>query len=313
MPKKYNKEEILKKFKKIHNEKYDYILWNESYKNSNQKIPILCKKCNKIFYQRIKVHYDGHNCPYGCYGNSRRQKLTFKEFIKQLIDKKLNKYFYFLFDEIWWNKNYQGKSKTKFPVKCKLCGNIYYKTGTSLYNKERCFNCFGKKKINKEKFLKLSKKVHTKYIYDIDNIFKNYQGIYEKIPIICPKHGIFYQTIANHIFLEQGCPKCNESKGERKIRQYLEENNIDYKYQYPIKIEGRKKPLYFDFYIPEKNLAIEFDGIFHYKDHPKQSLEIQKERDELKNQYCKENIINLLRIPYWEYKNIKEILKDFTK
>ena len=78
-----------------------------------------------------------------------------------------------------------------------------------------------------------------------------------------------------------------------------------------------KYPLPFDFYLIESNIAIEYDGIFHFeinkliKDKQiafKEFIETKK-RDEIKNNYCENNNIYLLRINYLEFENIEKILE----
>jgi len=94
------------------------------------------------------------------------------------------------------------------------------------------------------------------------------------------------------------------SEGERKIANYLNKNKIDYVYQKRYDDCKNKSTLPFDFYLPDYNTIIEFDGYQHYyevKMFGKLSR-IQK-HDKIKNNYCKENNINLLRIPYWELEN----------
>lgn len=70
--------------------------------------------------------------------------------------------------------------------------------------------------------------------------------------------------------------------------------------------------LFFDFYIPYLNLIIEFDGIYHIEPiFGKENLQKIQEHDQIKNKFCKKNNINLLRIPYWEFDNIEQILQDY--
>jgi hypothetical protein len=106
------------------------------------------------------------------------------------------------------------------------------------------------------------------------------------------------------------------SKGEVKIRSWLFTNEIEFE---PEKeFEGLVNPdtginLRFDFYLPKKNIAIEFDGFHHYspksKYHSnKYSFISQKIRDREKDKYCKENGIELIRIGYDDYQNIFKIL-----
>ena len=71
--------------------------------------------------------------------------------------------------------------------------------------------------------------------------------------------------------------------------------------------------------MPEKNICIEYDGEQHFKPctFGDISLEVAitklqscKERDAIKTQYCKDNNIRLLRIPYFKFNKIKEILSS---
>ena len=104
------------------------------------------------------------------------------------------------------------------------------------------------------------------------------------------------------------------------IRQFLEKNNIDHEYEYPVIIDGVRYR--FDFYLPEYNLFIEYDGQQHYEptrfcgNNDEENERILKEtqrRDKIKNHYCEDNNINLLRIPYWESKNIETIINSYLQ
>lgn len=122
----------------------------------------------------------------------------------------------------------------------------------------------------------------------------------------------------NNLKKDTECPVCSESKGEKIIRQYLENNNIAFVQEYRFDDCKHKRSLPFDFYIPKYNLCIEFDGEQHYKAYDyfggENVFKDTKIRDEIKNKYCKENEINLLRIPYWELDNVEDILnKEFER
>ncbi|MBS4894063.1 MAG: hypothetical protein KHZ90_09870 [Veillonella parvula] len=123
-------------------------------------------------------------------------------------------------------------------------------------------------------------------------------------------HWIIPSVLKNGI----SCPVCNESKGEKTIRLYLENNNIKFKQEYVFADCKHKYTLPFDFYIPNYNLCIEFDGIQHFevREHFGGNKEFKNTqiRDEIKNKYCKDNNINLLRIPYWKLDNIENILDE---
>jgi len=115
-----------------------------------------------------------------------------------------------------------------------------------------------------------------------------------------------------------GCPKCNESKGEKRIKSFLDRFNMYYDIQYKIDKCRNKRKLPFDFVIFEDKekiklrMLIEYDGILHYEDkfnNPSNFQLIQK-NDKIKDEYCNRNNIKLLRIPYWNYDNIEGILVE---
>ena len=115
---------------------------------------------------------------------------------------------------------------------------------------------------------------------------------------------------------------CIKSRGEAKIQEILLENNINFIKQktFPTCYNPEtNNPFFFDFYLPDYNLLIEYDGEQHFsfkKDtyswNNEENFQKTKKHDELKNNWCKENNIKLIRIPYTEYNNlnIKMILGD---
>lgn len=107
------------------------------------------------------------------------------------------------------------------------------------------------------------------------------------------------------------CKSCaqSESVGEMRIRVFLENNKIYFIREKTFKDCVDKKRLPFDFYLPKYNLIIEFDGQHHFYETGFGNYELTKKHDEIKNKYCKENHINLLRIPYFDGNKIEEILK----
>ena len=97
-----------------------------------------------------------------------------------------------------------------------------------------------------------------------------------------------------------GCLK--QSKGEFFISTILSNNNIPFETKKSFNSCKIKKPLYFDFYVNNTHL-IEYDGIQHFKYkndgwNTKEHFENLQQHDIYKNQWCKENNIPLIRIPY---------------
>ena len=101
------------------------------------------------------------------------------------------------------------------------------------------------------------------------------------------------------------CNICNTSFGEASIKNLLEENNIAYIQQYTFDDlygEDTKHKFRFDFYLPDYNIAIEYDGRQHFEaiDYFGGEKEFKKtqERDRIKTNYCLDNNITIIRIPY---------------
>ena len=92
------------------------------------------------------------------------------------------------------------------------------------------------------------------------------------------------------------------------------DNNILYEREKQFKDCRDKQVLPFDFYLPDYNLCIEYDGEQHFKEVKwfggKEGFEKRVKHDNMKNKYCEDNNINLLRIPYTEFENIENILKQ---
>ncbi len=134
----------------------------------------------------------------------------------------------------------------------------------------------------------------------------------EKIEIKCPKGHIFKMMFYN---FKQGqrCPLCKESIGERKIEKFLNNHDINYVREYRFDDCKNKRTLPFDFYLPDYNICIEFDGKQHFEyieffDKTKEKFELRKRNDEIKNEYCKHNNIKLIRISYLDKDKIEDIL-----
>ena len=105
------------------------------------------------------------------------------------------------------------------------------------------------------------------------------------------------------------------SHGERDVKRYLDNNKILYESQKKFDKCKIINPLPFDFYLIDYNLCIEYDGEQHFEPRFSKSnksvinFEKLQKSDFIKNDFCKKNDIKLLRIPYYDKKNIKDILE----
>jgi hypothetical protein len=294
--KKMTNEEFIEKAKKVHGDKYDYSLIE--YKNNEAKVKIICKK-HGVFEQAPNSHLR-HNC-----SKCIIDKLlsTNEEFIKKAKKIHGDKYDYSLVD-------YKGSHK-KIKIICYTHG-IFEQVPYSHLIGKGCNKCFAKNKCDSsEEFIKKAKKVYgNKYDYSL----VKYENVTRKMKIICKKHGIFEQSASYHLRGVE-CPICRESKGEKKISAFLINKNINFEREKRFSDCRNILPLPFDFFLPELNTCIEFDGKQHFINNSawyNTLLDIKK-RDEIKNIYCKENNIILHRISYKDLNIVDQKLNEIFK
>ena len=144
----------------------------------------------------------------------------------------------------------------------------------------------------------------------------------EKLKFKCSCGNIFYVGWNDFLHrINYTCEKCSAANSslERKTIEFLTERNIDFKKEYCLKNPETQNNLRIDFAIfdNDKILFIECDGIGHYEPvkywNGKEGFDKQKQRDGYKDNYCEQNNIPLLRIPYWEFEtdNYKNIIEEF--
>ena len=292
MSKKLTTSNFIKIASKIHNNKYDYSL--VEYINAITKVEIICPE-HGIFKQTPNNHTSNKNgCPI-----CKNEKRLLTNFIEKSKEIHNNKYDYSLVDY----KNI----RTKIKIICPNHGLFTQTPNNHLNLKQGCPKCV---KHDKETFIKKSKEIHgDKYDYSL----VEYKNTTTKEKIIYPIHGMFEQTYSSHIYHKSGCPKCLESKAEREISFFLKDISIKYISQKKFVGCRNKRQLPFDFYLPELNMCIEFDGEQHYRQHKVWGYEKFQQtqiNDKIKTTYCLENNIKLVRIKYDE--NIENKL-DFLK
>lgn len=221
------------------------------------------------------------------------KKKTHEEFIKQMNTINSN---------IKILSQYQN-NKTKVNCKCKICNHQWEARPDNLLHwgcpRCRLVKISNKNRKTQDEFIKQATKVHNnKYYYN--NV--NYIRDNVKVIITCPIHGDFWQTPSNHL-QGHGCPKCNTSKGELFIEKYLTKHNILFERQYCIPTIINPSGLaYIDFYLPDYNTFIEYNGRQHYIPIKyfggELELEHQKNRDNYVKDFCKDNNYMLVEIPY---------------
>ena len=309
MSKRKTAEQFIEEANKVHNFKYDYSLIN--YKNNHTKIKIICHELDEfnnehgVFEQVPFTHINGSGCP-KC---SKKYKLTTEDFIK--LSKLKFK------DSFDYTETKYINFSTKVKIKCKK-HNLFFETLPSIHlQKDGCCPECKKESVSKlfkvepKTFFENCKKIHNNK-YNYTNSI--YLGSHNYIEYICPLHGQIKQ-IAYYHSQGAGCPYCKTSKGEEKIISYFKEKNINYERQKKFEDLKDIDLLSYDFYLKDRNLLVEYNGEQHYKFIERfhknyHGFLIQKHHDWLKRKYALKHNINLLVIPYWDYKNINDILRS---
>lgn len=285
----------------LHNNFYDYSLVD--YKNNSTKVKIICP-IHGIFEQIPKSHIRdiGRGCS-KCGIEKCKRFLTQEEFISKA--NKVHNFFYNYDKVIYCNHD------SKIIVTCKIHGDFEINPSAHINAENGCSKCANKYRRTNDEFINECKQIHNNF-YDYSlTVFKSLK---KKVKIICPVHGSFEQYAEHHL-AEHGCARCNESKGEKIINEFLTNNNINFIKQYKFDDcrSNKNWKLIFDFYLPEHNICIEFDGLQHFKEIKYFGLESfrrTQENDKIKNQYCFEKNIRLIRIKYQQTKQKEKIVQE---
>lgn len=303
-------EEIIAAFKTAHGDLYDYS--RVIYVKGDVKVTIGCPVHG--WFEQIPIsHKGGCGCSKCNWAKrNRSRKITLEEFIKRSKKHHGDKYDYSLVDLV--NNGMPDKLKIICPIH-----GAFMQEGQAHSRGCGCKKCeheihSKRHRLTQEQFLAKAKSFHGN-TYDYSEA--KYVKTDDHITIICRIHGRFKQRATLHANSGYGCQKCNQSKGERTIGAWLQEHGISYSLEK--KFEDCLSPfgnhLKFDFYIPEKNMLIEYDGHQHYR-HVSlfggaEAFETLKRYDKMKNQYAKKKGIPLLRIPFFSLKKVPNLLSKF--
>lgn len=241
------------------------------------------------------------------------KKRTLNEFI--LLANKVHGNFYSYETTIYIS------SHEKLEIVCPTHG-LFTQTAANHLRGHGCPTCKSEKlgsmkRKSLKDFIKQAKQTHED-LYDYTCV--NYINDSIKVEIHCSKHGPFYQTPNNHL-RGSGCAKCGitRSKGEERISKVLTNLNVSFEEQKSFSdLKGKRKRLLYDFWLPDYNMLIEYDGIQHHRKHSftkdknraNDNHVALRENDHVKTQYAQAHHIELIRIPYTEYSNIEVILTD---
>ena len=224
-------EQIIESFRKVHGNTYDYS--KVVYIKSNEKIEIICPE-HGSFFQTPNNHKNGQRCP-KCSGKIKHTKKEIIEKMNLVHNNIIKKYEYYI--------SIYNNISQKIKIKCLVNQDhgIFEQTISNHINGQGCPKCGKissglKNTSNQETVIEEFKKVHNNK-YDYSKV--EYKKNSEKVQIICPEHGSFFQTPNAHK-QGSGCPKCS---GKQKLTieqilnrfQKIHHNDSIPKYQYNIK------------------------------------------------------------------------------
>jgi Zn finger protein HypA/HybF involved in hydrogenase expression len=297
MPKKLTPSEYLRKAQDVHAHKYSYNLHTLS--NSLSFAEIICPT-HGLFTQILRNHLQGAGCP-KCAGRG-------VDWVKRFVSVHGN-----LFD--YSRVNYQGY-KIPIEILCKEHGSFFQTPDNHYRGKQGCPKCKGtriraSKQLKNIEFVKRAKDLFGDRFSYTEKQFLNM--LTDKVKITCPEHGPFFQSPVNHLSKKIGCRKCANTKSTK------EEELANYLSIFSPLIQRDRKLLYpkeLDVYIPTKNIALEYCGMYWH------SCKTPEENRKNKNNHYQKYVealqkgVRVLTIfeTEWEERNhqVKRLLRNLV-
>lgn len=210
--------------------------------------------------------------------------------------------------------------------RCNVCGDVREVKARSIIEKNhgelrKCPVCAAYERA------KFKRKTNAQFIQELYRINPNIETLEEYntsdtyLKCRCKLDGYIWNAKPHSLLQNHGCPECNRSHGEIEVKRVLDKNNISYDTEFTFPDCKNKISLRFDFYLKDRNICIEYQGRQHYmpvsfgssanEEEIMSRFKVQCENDEIKKQYCKDNGIKLIRIPYTDFDNIEQILNKY--
>ena len=295
MPAKSNTEEFIKKAKIKHGDTYDYS--KVDYKGKDIPVIIICPEHGE-FPQTPHDHLNGNGCPKcGLLKRAQKRRSNTEQFIKKAKEIHGDKYDYSV-------SEYNGAGNP-ITIICKKHGPFSIPAGKHIQGKG-CQKCGNERKgayrkVSLEDFIRRAKEKHgDKYDYSLVDL----KNTWSKVDIICPIHGVFSQKANDHL-RGIGCPECGKKFGisEKEVLKALQDKygNVEYQKPFPF-LKSKTSSQSLDFFLPEYNIGIEYQGDQHFR--PKTRFggeagyEKVKDRDARKFQKCEANGIKMFYISF---------------
>lgn len=326
----YTNEEFIEKLRAVYGDDYDYSEVN--YTNNRTVIRLKCKKHGDVF-ERLPLNLlKGWGCP-SC---NKEQGKTWANTVACSYDPQRR-------SVRWTTKRFVAESKVRFgddvfdysqcvyknndtPVTLihKHSGKVFSVLPYEHLRHDECYD--GERRYyqgttDAEKILFIVKRIRENVNHKVYVLMQHIADSRKTIKCICPVHGVFYTNLAR-IYNGVCCPECQmpagESLGERNVRKYLTSKGIVFLQEYRIEDKG-----YFenfarvDFFLPEHNIFIEFQGEQHYGigneevSHGRKTFKEQKNRDDSLRKYAFDKRIELIEVPFFFRNHVKDYLDKY--
>lgn len=288
---------------------YIIISRDEEYKNMTTNISFKCNYCEKEYLRTPKMALRSN---YGC------TKCIQKKVVGKLLsEQRFNSDEFF---ELYKNHliDLEHIEKSIFTYKCEKCNSSIVRKADIIKtttHKRLCDTC-GKRMSGAKKIITTQEK--NKYLKHIGSqsicIDETNVGNKDISLFKCSCGAEFkrkWNVVRTYGF--HRCNKCSkrQSYGEQLIEKILNARNIYFESEKRFENCRNKYALPFDFYLPHYNLVIEYDGIHHFEDvRYEGQCKQTRFNDEIKDRYCEDSGIRMLRIPYFEKDNIEKIIVD---
>lgn len=298
-----NTEQFIKQAQSIHGtEKFDYT--KTIYTRMEDKINIKCIKHDKTFQQNPRNHLKGLN---GCTECNGQTPITLEKFIK----KSKQKHGETTFDYSLIKPEQIKNMHSKIQLKCNKHNKTFIVSINShIRGAKSCPDCNTQSPMTKEKFLRKTNTLFLPNNFNYEKIEWENINVKNKYPIYCNKHKkTVYQTLDLHLSGRNPCQKCSRnsvSKLEENFTEFIQ--NLGFTtINNSRKILGNGKEI--DIYIPDKKIAIEFNGLYWH------SEKFKKDKNYHYNKtIAAENIgIRLLHIWSDDWINKQDIVKKHIK
>lgn len=274
------------------------------YRGNKNKVLMAHNTCGKKFERVPSDILKGKGCPKcAIRSKSDSARKTQQEFVEitQEIDPE---------GEYIFNGEYRGYN-TKIPYTHTVCGKDHEITLAHFVAGRRCPRCSKVYEPSNEEF----KERVRELVGDEYTFLEEYKTAKTKIKVRHERCRFVYSVSPDNFLRGRRCPQCKESRGEERIRLKLDDLGIDYIQEYEIKtgseVVGKVRA---DFFLPEYNSIIEYDGEQHFGPVEiwggEEQFEKQKKYDEVKYEYCLDNKIEILLVSYKAFDNIDEIVRQ---